>query len=108
MQRCEYLRKILKTHCFQGNSHVVYNGSFFYGTPEGRLVRLDLLTEKWKDVEVPAVGDRLYSGRYNQLDLNVDDNGLWVIYGLKDLNNTIVMKVRALAALEPHVTLRCQ
>lgn len=35
----------------------------------------------------------LYSTNYNYADFNVDDNGLWVIYGTQDSNNTIVAKV---------------
>lgn len=35
----------------------------------------------------------LYTTEYNHADLNVDDNGLWVIYGTQDSNNTIVAKV---------------
>ncbi|KAK3925375.1 Olfactomedin-like protein 2B [Frankliniella fusca] len=78
---------------FQGNSHVVYNGRFFYASTSGRLVRLDLQKNEWKDMEVPHLGDRLYKNRINTMDFNVDDNGLWVIYNLKGSNNTVVMKM---------------
>lgn len=35
----------------------------------------------------------LYTTEYNYMDFNVDDNGLWVIYGTPYSNNTIVAKV---------------
>ena len=80
----------------------MYNGKFFYASPSGKLVRLDLQKGDVKDFEVPLLGDqKLYKGRYNLLDLNVDDNGLWIIYGLKDSNNTVVAKVRHAPARRP-------
>lgn len=48
-------------------------------------------------LEIPyAVADgpkRLYTTNYNYFDFNADENGLWVITGLADSNNTIVTKV---------------
>lgn len=37
----------------------------------------------------------LYTTEYNYMDFSVDDNGLWVIYGLPSNNHTIVMKIDA-------------
>lgn len=89
-------REIHLPYPFTGNSHVVYNGKFFYATPNGTLVRLDLYNKaEHKEMALPKIGGRLYKGRYNLVDFNVDDNGLWLIYSLKDSNNTVVMKVDA-------------
>jgi hypothetical protein len=35
----------------------------------------------------------LYTTNYNYMDFSVDENGLWVIYGIPSTNHTIVMKV---------------
>lgn len=35
----------------------------------------------------------LYKVNYNYIDFNVDENGLWVIHGVADSNNTIVSKL---------------
>lgn len=35
----------------------------------------------------------LYKKSRDYLDLNVDENGLWVIYGLARMNNTVVAKI---------------
>ncbi|XP_052132980.1 myocilin-like [Frankliniella occidentalis] len=91
-------REIKLPQPFQGNSHVVYNNKFFYASTTGRMVRLDLQKNDWKDMEVPYLGGRLYKNRLNVMDFNVDDNGLWVIYNLKDSNNTVVMKVEPFEA----------
>lgn len=41
-----------------------------------------------------ATGNKLYSTRYNYMDFNVDEVGLWVIYSTYDSNNTLVAKVK--------------
>lgn len=84
----------------------MYNGKFFYASPIGNLVRLDLQKGDWKEMQVPLVGEKLYKGKNNLLDLNVDDNGLWVIYSLKNSNNTVVMKVRPCRVRCPHTPTR--
>ncbi|XP_066591232.1 uncharacterized protein [Prorops nasuta] len=88
---------------FQGNGHVVYNGSFFYN-PENRssIFKFDLSTLPDKgcrrcEMDLPGLELNkryLYTPdhNYNYVDFNVDENGLWVIYGLKS-NNTVVIKV---------------
>lgn len=39
-------------------------------------------------------GDRyLYTTKYNYVDLNADENGLWAIYGTPKSSNTYVVKV---------------
>ncbi|GLH12823.1 Lachesin [Gryllus bimaculatus] len=83
---------------FKGNAHVVYNGSFYYNERDKpHIIKFDLLTEGTHQMQVPLVATNgsnyLYTTEYNYMDFSVDDNGLWVIYGLPSNNNTIVMKV---------------
>ncbi|TDG42320.1 hypothetical protein AWZ03_011256 [Drosophila navojoa] len=85
---------------FQGNAHVVYNGSFYYQQKNSDLVvKLDLTTSKKISVQLPysgiATGNRLYATDYNYMDFNVDEVGLWVIYSTLDSNNTLVAKLDA-------------
>ncbi|XP_011314622.1 uncharacterized protein [Fopius arisanus] len=91
---------------FKGNGHVVYNGSFFYN-PESRpsIYKFDLTHSNTyhhspKELILPGLsvwGDNyLYSSDHENsfVDFDVDENGLWVVYGLP-LNYTAVMKVDA-------------
>lgn len=86
-------------HPFKGNSHVVYNGSFYYNARDKtKIIKFHLATKRYHSLDVPGVATNgsnyLYTTKYNYMDFNVDDNGLWVIYGMPSSNNTIVMKVR--------------
>ncbi|KAL9919812.1 uncharacterized protein ACN427_001609 isoform 6-T7 [Glossina fuscipes fuscipes] len=88
------------TEGFQGNAHVVYNGSFYYNQHNTDLVvKLDLITMKKITTQLPyagiATGNKLYSTDYNYMDFNVDEVGLWVIYSTYDSNNTLVAKLDA-------------
>uniref|UniRef100_A0A1B0FGN9 Uncharacterized protein n=1 Tax=Glossina morsitans morsitans TaxID=37546 RepID=A0A1B0FGN9_GLOMM len=88
------------TEGFQGNAHVVYNGSFYYNQHNTDLVvKLDLVTMKKITTQLPyagiATGNKLYSTDYNYMDFNVDEVGLWVIYSTYDSNNTLVAKLDA-------------
>ncbi|CAD7014890.1 unnamed protein product [Ceratitis capitata] len=85
---------------FQGNAHVVYNGSFYYNQYNSDLVvKLDLATMKKIITPLPYAGiaanNRLYSTDHNYMDFNVDEVGLWVIYSTYDSNNTLVAKLDA-------------
>ncbi|XP_015188662.1 PREDICTED: uncharacterized protein LOC107072878 isoform X2 [Polistes dominula] len=101
-------QKIELPYPFQGNGHIIYNGSFFYN-PKNRssIFRFDLYHGQGCDIffskcelKLPGLyvntNNYLYTPNhnYNYVDFNVDENGLWVIYGLPS-NNTIVMKVGA-------------
>ena len=83
----------------QGNSHVVYNGSFyFHQRNTSNLIKYDLLTNTAVSKPIPSLSYRgpnyLYTDGRDYLDLNVDENGLWGIYGLEETNNnTIIMKI---------------
>ena len=77
---------------------MVYNGSFYYhhkGHQE--IIRYNLLTGSTSSVSVPEVAttgqNYLYRASIDYIDFNMDDNGLWAIYGLPANNNTIVMKL---------------
>ncbi|KAJ6637052.1 Olfactomedin-like protein 2B [Pseudolycoriella hygida] len=95
--------KIDKTHVlntnFQGNAHVVYNGSFYYqGENTDKIVRYDLEQRKELDTtslyKAAASGSNyLYTTKHNYMDFNVDENGLWVIYATTDSNHTHVAKL---------------
>lgn len=99
---------ILLPYPFQGNGHVVYNGSFFYN-PINRssVFRYDLysFSDHGCDDDFPRcelhlpgllVNTRNYlytpNHNFNYVDFNVDENGLWLIYGLQS-NNTIIVKM---------------
>uniref|UniRef100_A0A1A9X4X1 Olfactomedin-like domain-containing protein n=1 Tax=Glossina brevipalpis TaxID=37001 RepID=A0A1A9X4X1_9MUSC len=93
-------KKYEVTEGFQGNAHVVYNGSFYYNQYNSDLVvKLDLITMKKITTQLPyagvATGNKLYSTDYNYMDFNVDEVGLWVIYSTYDSNNTLVAKLDA-------------
>lgn len=78
----------------------MYNGSFYYhqaGT--ANIICYELISRMWtSNVTVPhfdlSNNSRLYSEQHNYMDFSVDDNGLWVIYGLANSNNTIVLKLQ--------------
>lgn len=83
----------------QGNAHVIYNGSFYYNQlNEPNIVRYDLATKDTDTLNVPAVAKEgsnyLYTTNYNYMDFSVDENGLWVIYGIPSTNHTVVRKVK--------------
>ncbi|KAJ8682022.1 hypothetical protein QAD02_017814, partial [Eretmocerus hayati] len=91
---------------FQGNGHLVNDGYFFYN-PYNRssIMRLDLTHSEgtvyaYGRLELELPGLRVNNGNYlytpnhnfNYVDFDVDENGLWAIYGTES-NNTVVMKV---------------
>nr|XP_040223621.2 uncharacterized protein LOC120949998 isoform X1 [Anopheles coluzzii]XP_040223622.2 uncharacterized protein LOC120949998 isoform X1 [Anopheles coluzzii] len=84
---------------FRGNAHVVYNGSFYYNERNSpRIIKYDLNVERQTAMnELEGVttngSNYLYTTEINYMDFNVDDNGLWVIYGTPDSNNTMVVKL---------------
>uniref|UniRef100_A0ABD2X3A7 Olfactomedin-like protein 2A n=1 Tax=Trichogramma kaykai TaxID=54128 RepID=A0ABD2X3A7_9HYME len=99
-------RVIKLPYPFQGNGHIVHDGYFFYN-PYNRssIVRLDLTHSEGTmyaygrlELELPRLrvntGNYLYTPEhnFNYVDFDVDENGLWVIYGTPS-NGTIVMKV---------------
>ncbi|KAK4307304.1 hypothetical protein Pmani_020908 [Petrolisthes manimaculis] len=83
---------------FEGNSHVIFNGSFYYhvkGHPN--ITRLDLNTRKTTTMELPGMvysDDRfLYNNSRDYADLSADTEGLWAIYSTSYPNNTVVVKM---------------
>ncbi|XP_054013696.1 uncharacterized protein LOC128895270 [Hylaeus anthracinus] len=103
-------RSIALPYSFQGNGHIVYNRSFFYN-PINRssIFRFNLhsSSDHICDKEFPRcelhlpgllVNTRNYlytpNHNFNYVDFNVDENGLWIIYGLPS-NNTVVLKLDA-------------
>ncbi|XP_068219058.1 uncharacterized protein [Palaemon carinicauda] len=91
-------KKYTLPKAYSGNSHVIYNGSFYYheeGQPT--IINYDLTSGHIKSVPVPHLTtdeDRyLYTNSIDQIDISADENGLWAIYGLPSNNNTVVMKI---------------
>ncbi|KAK6642604.1 hypothetical protein RUM43_004106 [Polyplax serrata] len=85
-------------HPLKGNAHVIYNGSFYYNEKDKpRVLKFDLATKTYVSLDVPMVAtsgsNYLYTTEFNYMDFSIDDNGLWIIYGLPSNNNTIVMKI---------------
>lgn len=80
---------------------MIFNGSFYYNQLDrARIIRYDLATENTLAADLPHApysGDNyLYTTKYNYVDFSVDENGLWVVYGLPESNNnTVVMKLDA-------------
>ncbi|XP_058791313.1 uncharacterized protein LOC131664328 isoform X2 [Phymastichus coffea] len=99
-------RGIKLPYPFKGNGHLVNDGYFFYN-PSNRssIVRLDLDHSTGTmhaygrlEMELPELrvntGNYLYTPghNFNYVDFDVDENGLWAIYGTAS-NGTVVMKV---------------
>ena len=83
----------------QGNSNLVYNRTFFYHQRNSaNLVRYELFSGVASKLILPRLlsntSNFLYKGSKDYVDLGVDENGLWVIYGLPQAaNNTVVAKI---------------
>ncbi|XP_022908242.1 uncharacterized protein [Onthophagus taurus] len=83
---------------FRGNAHVVHNNSFYYAAKNSpNVVKMNLADGNTQSKDVPLLtantSNYLYSAKHNYMDFSVDDNGLWVIFGVPDSNNTAVMKM---------------
>lgn len=82
----------------KGNAHVVFNGSFFYNSRDpSKILKFHLHNESTAGLHIPHFktnkSNYLYTTENNYMDFTVDENGLWVIFGVPDTNNTAVMKV---------------
>ncbi|KAK5649028.1 hypothetical protein RI129_003920 [Pyrocoelia pectoralis] len=83
---------------FQGNAHVVYNGSFFYSAKDhtSDIIKYDLTTKKLQTLSVPSESSKmkhLYLANYNNFDFSVDQNGLWVIFSSTKSDYTSMIKI---------------
>ncbi|KAL1110473.1 hypothetical protein AAG570_008001 [Ranatra chinensis] len=93
-----YNKRYRLEYPFIGNAHLIYNGSFFYNHKhKPQIVKYDLVSERSQLLQVPHASTNesnfLYTTLYNYMDFSVDDNGLWVIYGLPGSNNTAIIKI---------------
>jgi len=89
----------------QGNAHVIYNGSFYYNqNGSANIVRYVLDKNISYSLNAPLVAttgnNYLYTTNYSYMDFSVDENGLWVIYGIPSSNHTVVMKVNTIQTME--------
>ena len=83
---------------FDGNSHVVYNGHFYYqqfGT--NKLIKYDLATNQTyfrhvDDAAFQPSTSRLYELAYSYMDIMADENGLWAIFASDWTSNTLILK----------------
>lgn len=77
----------------------MYNGSFYYHERDSpNILKFDLVSERYTgNFVVPMLSTKneifLYTTGINYIDFSVDDNGLWIIYGVPNTNNTAVIKV---------------
>ena len=84
---------------YDGNSHVVYGGAFYYSEFEtNRIIRLDLTSNKSShraldDVSFSPSIHKLYETQLSYMDFNADENGLWVIFSPNTTNNTLIVKI---------------
>lgn len=84
---------------FEGNSHVVFKGAFFYKPAHSRprIIKYHLFNETSQVLYIPGLTSNnsksLYRFGKNVLDFSVDENGLWVMFAVPDSKNMAVMKV---------------
>ncbi|GAB6025431.1 hypothetical protein CHUAL_011177 [Chamberlinius hualienensis] len=84
---------------FKGNSHVIYNGSFYYHCDNtANITRYDLnhihpaLNMIVLNVSYSGENNFLYTTQYNYIDFAVDENGVWLIYSSAGSNYTIITR----------------
>lgn len=100
-----FLYSLMLSISLQGNAHVIYNGAFYYNQlNSSNIVRYDLenKTTQFLNAPLAAIGgdNYLYTTNYNYMDFSVDENGLWVVYGIPSSNHTAVMKVNTTQKME--------
>ncbi|XP_034935494.1 uncharacterized protein [Chelonus insularis] len=98
-------RVIKLPYDFKGTGYIIYNGSLFYN-PKNRpsIYRFDLSSNVDNRMELILPGlsspgsSFLYSSDHDSsyVDFDVDENGLWVIYGLPS-NFTALLKIDTLS-----------
>lgn len=85
---------------FDGNSHVVHDGHFYYNQyASNKLVKYDLRTNHTysrtvEEAVFQPASSRLYESRYSFMDIMTDENGLWLIFA-SNTTNTLILKLDA-------------
>ena len=100
LKRGTYSRSHNLPEVWSGTGHVVYNNSlYFHRGRSATIVRYDLSSGTIKaQVSIPFAQYQirnqqgyLYNSNYTYFDIEVDDNGLWVIYKTAELNQNLVV-----------------
>ncbi|XP_064460077.1 uncharacterized protein LOC135370296 [Ornithodoros turicata] len=91
-----FAKRYALPYAFAGNAQVVFNGSLYYHhETTDSIVRFDLRNKSTAAISLSedfATTSMLYRTGHNAMDILSDENGLWVVYGSKTSNNTIVVK----------------
>ena len=90
----------LRHHYYYGNSHAVYNRSLYYQRAgENTIARFDFALgdiDTYERIQGASYNDSnyLYSGSRIYFDIEIDENGMWIIYRKpNDLNSTYITKI---------------
>ncbi|RWR99865.1 olfactomedin-like protein 2B, partial [Dinothrombium tinctorium] len=76
----------------------IFNNSFYYNYDGmNKIIKYDLISRDSNDMVVPFAAHKpdekfLYTTENNYMDIEADENGLWVIYTSNDTSNTLVLK----------------
>lgn len=95
-------------YSFQGNDHVIFNGSFYYASMKKDIVyinRVDPNSGQRIDDAIPlpecdtSPHNYLYKSEKNHVDVMADENGVWAVCATKEKesnnnnnNDTLVWK----------------
>ncbi|XP_031345578.1 gliomedin-like isoform X2 [Photinus pyralis] len=83
---------------FEGNSHVVYQGSFFYNSKDRmeEIIKYDFSSQKTESLIVPGISStekKMYLSGYSRFDFSVDEYGLWIVFPNPESDSTSIIKI---------------
>ncbi|XP_067125943.1 uncharacterized protein [Centruroides vittatus] len=90
-------RMFILPYPFQGNGHIMYNGSLYYHAKNSdKFIKFNVFTNTYQEFFIEDAahdGSRyLYNSNHSYVDFEADENGLWIIFASKHSENTIVIK----------------